>query len=53
MKIENSLQSKNLSKIRKFLQIDTCASSQHFVKIQHIVSHQVALGRPGVTTRTD
>ena len=46
MKIENSLQSKNLSKSRKFLQIkknilshDTCSSSLHFVTIQHIVLH--------------
>ena len=44
MKIENSLQSKHLFK--KFTQIeknilsrDTCASSKHFVTIQHIVSH--------------
>ena len=45
MKTENSLQSKNLFKLQKIfanreenLSLDTCASSQHFVTIQHIVS---------------
>ena len=44
MKIENSLQSENLSKIQKifanrekYFSRDTCASSLHFVTIQHIV----------------
>ena len=32
---------------------DTCASSQLFVTIQHIVLHQVALGRLGVTMQMD
>ena len=44
MKIENNLQSKNLSKIqmqieKNILSHDTCASGRHFVTIQHSVSH--------------
>ena len=47
-------------KSRIFLQIeknilsrDTCASSQLFVTIQHIVLYQVALGQLGVTMQMD
>ena len=58
MKTENNLQSQNLSKIqmqieKNILSRDTCASSQLFVTIQHIVLHQVALGQLGVTMQMD
>ena len=46
--------SRKFSQIEKnILSLDTCASSQHFVTIQHIVSRWITLGRLGVKTRTD